>query len=38
MDIFYFIEHIFTLVTVYVSIFTEIPLTPASPSERNDGC
>ena len=22
---------------LYVSIFAEIPLTPASPSERNDG-
>ena len=28
----------FTLVTLYVSIFAEIPLTPASPSERNDRC
>ena len=26
-----------TLVTLYVSIFAEIPLTPASPPERNDG-
>ena len=25
------------LVILYVSIFGEIPLTPASPSERNDG-
>ena len=33
----YFTKHIFTLVTLYVSIFAEIPLTPASPSERNDG-
>ena len=26
----YFMKHIFTLVSLYVSIFTEIPLTPAS--------
>ena len=32
----YFIKCIFTLVTVYVSIFAEITLTPASPG-RNDG-
>ena len=31
------LSHIFTLVTLYISIFTEIPLTPASPPERNDG-
>ena len=30
------LSHIFTLVTLYISIFTEIPLTPASPPERND--
>ena len=30
-------KHIFTLVTLYVSIFGKIPLTPAFPSERNDG-
>ena len=28
---------VFTLVTLYVSFFAEIPLTPASPPERNDG-
>ena len=32
-----FHKHIFTLVTLYVSIFAEIPLTPVSPPERNDG-
>ena len=33
----YFTKYIFTLVALYVSIFAEIPLTPASPPERNDG-
>ena len=32
-----FTKHILTLVTLYVSIFAEILLTPASPPERNDG-
>ena len=31
----YFTKRIFTLVAPYVSIFAEIPLTPASP-ERSD--
>ena len=30
------LKQIFTLVTLYVSIFVEIPLTPASPPERKD--
>ena len=33
----YFMKHIFTLVTLFVSIFAEIPLTPASLSEQYDG-
>ena len=31
------LRHISTLVTLRVSIFAEIPLTPVSPPERNDG-
>ena len=34
----YFIKHIFTLVTLYVSVFAKITLTPDSLSERNNGC
>ena len=32
----YFIKHIFILVTLNVSVFTEISLTPASHPEQND--
>ena len=32
----YFTKHIFTFVTPYVSIFAEIPLTPASPQRNGE--